>query len=239
MIRCVKALGLLFILLLAPKVAAHSVHVRIVTEDAFPIQYMENGMISGPATKLVQQVLDKSGLDYTIELFPWARAYHLAKTEPNTLIYSLAKTDIRADQFKWVGEIMALEYYFYGHKDLAIDQTTPINDLKQYRIGTVRDSAVYQYLQKNGFEKLTTVVHGRQNYNLFKQQRIDLFPANKSSFKSACQQKSYDCSALKPLYKLAFSSLELYMAFSLQTDDAVVKQVRDAYQQIMAQQKNN
>lgn len=214
------------------------INIKVVTEDTFPLQYVENNQVLGPATELVEQVLLAAKVNYNIEVLPWARAYHLALIEPNTLIYSLAKTAKRADEFKWVGRIIALDYYLYGSADSAINSQTPLNELKGYRIGTVRDSAVFQYLQHNGFKRLTTVVQGRQNVRLFQQDRVDLFPANKSSFQAICQQESFDCSGLEPLYKLDISALDLYIAFSVPTDDVIVEKVRVAYQQVMEKRKN-
>lgn len=215
-----------------------NIKIRVVTEDTFPVQYYENGEISGPATKLVKQVLSEAGISYDIEVLPWARAYHLALTEPNVLIYSLAKTTARVDQFKWLGRIMALDYYLYGAVGATINLQTPLTELKQYKIGTVRDSAVDQYLKANGFKNLTVVVQGTQNFLLFEQNRIDLFPANKSSFQAVCLQHAFNCQALKPLHKLDISSIDLYMAFSQSTDHLLVEKVRLAYERIMRKRKN-
>lgn len=215
------------------------IKIKVVTEDTFPLQYLENGKVLGPATVLVEQVLSAAGIAYQIEVLPWARAYHAALTEPNVLIYSLAKTTARAEKFNWVGRIIALDYYLYGAIDSDIDFKTPLEVLKQYQIGTVRDSAVYQYLQENGFQNLTTVVQGKQNLLLFEQNRIDLFPANKSSFQVICMQDSFNCHGLKPVYKLDISSIELYMAFSLKTDDVIVEKVRAVYKQVVAKKNSS
>ena len=172
------------------------IKIRVVTENSFPVQYIENGKITGPGTKLVKQVLSTAGLSYTIEVLPWARAYFTAMHEPNVLIYSLAKTSEREQKFSWVGKIKSLNYYLYGNADKNINFNTPLDQLKQYKIGVVRDSAVQQYLTINGFGKLTTVVRGRQNFQLFEQNRIDLLPINKSSFQAICTQKKYNCCLL-------------------------------------------
>lgn len=214
-----------------------NIRIKVVTEDTFPVQYFENGKMSGPATKLVEQVLSTAGLRYEIEVLPWARAYHLALNEPNVLIYSMAKTTLRTPQFKWVGRIMALEYYLYGAVDANIDFTTPISTLAKYRVGTVRDSAVDQYLKANGFKNLTTVIKGTQNFHLFAQNRIDLFPANQSSFQAVCLQYAFNCQALKPVHKLDISSVDLYMAFSQLTEQTLVEKVQIAYKSVMAQRK--
>ncbi len=213
------------------------IHIKVVTEDTFPVQYIENGVITGPATKLVEQVLITANLKYDIEVLPWARAYYLARTEPNVLIYSLARTPAREKHFKWIGRIMALDYYLYGAVDANIGFSTPIAALKNYRIGTVRDSAVDQHLRANGFKNLTTVVQGTQNFHLFAQKRIDLLPANQSSFQAICLQYAFNCEALKPLYKLDISSIDLFMAFSRLSSDHIVEKVHSAYQQVMKKRK--
>lgn len=211
------------------------IKIRVVTENSFPVQYIENGKISGPGTKLVKQVLSTSGLSYDIEVLPWARAYYLATHEPNVLIYSLAKTPARMQLFKWVGRIKSLNYYLYGHEHENINFQTPLETLKQYKIGTVRDSAVYQYLTSHGFKKLTTVVRGQQNFLLFEQNRIDLLPINKFSFAAICMRNKLPCEQMKPLYKLDMPSVDLYMAFSKLTDDALVEKVQAAYNIIASQ----
>ena len=242
-----RCISMVFLLMLMSSVACGTeqrdkqnvINIKVVTEDTFPLQYLENGKITGPATKLVEQVLLAAGVTYNIEVLPWARAYQLALTEPNILIYSLAKTTARLNAFKWVGRITALDYYLYGAIDSEINLQTSLENLKQYEIGTVRDSAVYQYLQVNGFNKLTTVVHGRQNFLLFEQNRIDLFPANKLSFQAICMQDAFNCHNLKPLYKLDISSVELYIAFSQLTDDVLVEKIRAGYKKVMKKRNNS
>lgn len=238
--RCISVFCLLILLASHCALAFEDkvdIHIKVVTEDTFPVQYIDNGKIAGPATKLVEQVLAMSGLSYDIEVLPWARAYRLATTEPNVLIYSLARTTAREKHFKWIGRIMALDYYLYGSVDSDVNFSTTMEALKEYRIGTVRDSAVDQYLRANGFNNLTTVVQGRQNFYLFAQNRIDLFPANKSSFQAICLQYAFNCEQLKPLYKLKISSIDLFMAFSAFTDDALVKEVQSAYTKLIMQRK--
>ena len=218
----------------SPKADVH-IQIKVVTEDTFPVQYIENGKVTGPATALVEQVLVAANVKYDIEVLPWARAYNLALSEPNVLIYSLARTSAREKQFHWLGRIMALEYYLYGGLDSNIDFTTPISELTQYRVGAVRDSAVDQYLRGKGFEKLTTVIKGTQNFHLFEQNRIDLLPANQSSFQAICLQYAFNCQELKPVHKLDISSADLYMAFSQLTDAALVEKVQAAYKQVINQ----
>ena len=213
-------------------VTSETIKIKVVTEESYPLQYSENGKVSGPATALVEQVLSASNISYDIEIMPWARAYRVALNEPNVLIYSLAKTPKRSAAFKWVGKIMALEYYLYGSVDSKITQHTSFEALKEYRIGTIRDSAVFQYLNRNDFKNLSVTVKGMQNIMLLNANRIDLFPANKSTFKASCLEHELDCKNVKPVYKLDMPAVNLFMAFSQLTDDAIVEKVRAGYNQI-------
>lgn len=205
------------------------IDILVVTEDSFPIQYIEKKEITGPATALVKRILNTANITFRIRVLPWARAYKMATHHANVLIYSIAFTDNRAEHFKWVGEIKTLEYYLFGNKNLNISQQSTLTDLKQLRIGTVRDSATEQYLKLQGFNNLTSVVKGNQNFLLFEQNRIDLFPANKLSFDAICLKYQFDCSNSKPLFKLDLPPIKLQIAFSKQTDDKIVNIVKEAY----------
>ncbi|GHE95560.1 substrate-binding periplasmic protein [Thalassotalea profundi] len=213
------------------------IKIKVVTEESYPLQYSENGKIIGPATTLVEQVLNAANISYEIEIMPWARAYRVALNEPNVLIYSLAKTPKRTNEFKWVGEIMALEYYLYGSVDSHVNQQTTLEELKEYRIGTIRDSAVFQYLNRNNFKNLSVTVKGMQNIMLLNAKRIDLFPANKSTFKESCLEHALNCKNIVPVYKLDMPAINLFMAFSQLTDDALVEKARDGYNQVISERK--
>ena len=68
---------------------AHAGPVRVVTEET-AYSYLQDGKVSGPATKVVEATLQRAGLDgYQIGLYPWARAYDMALQEPDVLILSL------------------------------------------------------------------------------------------------------------------------------------------------------
>ncbi|GAA5136105.1 substrate-binding periplasmic protein [Thalassotalea piscium] len=217
---------------------AEDITVKVVTEESYPIQFFENGKLIGTATTFVEQVLAAANIQYNIDVYPWARAYRMALNEPNILIFSLAKTAQRADKFKWVGEIMDLEYYLFGPVNSNINAHTSLEELRQYRIGTVRDGAPYQYLLRNDFKNLVTVVKAEQTALLYQSGRIDLLPANKSTFEIVCRNRKLDCSNLVPLYKLDMPSIKLFMAFSQLTDDFIVEKVRAAYNQVTKAQHN-
>ena len=66
--------------------------LQIVTEQFPPFNYRVNGVLKGASVEIIQALLVESKLDANISLYPWARAYEIAKHSPNVLIFSIAKT---------------------------------------------------------------------------------------------------------------------------------------------------
>lgn len=219
--------------LAAEALSDQTLKIRVVTEDTFPIQYLENGKILGPSTELVKAVLDEANIPYTIEVLPWARAYNVALTQPNTMIYSLARTAQRETLFQWIGSVMRLNYYLVGMESLKLHQPITLDSLKKLRIGVIRDSATEQHLIALGFENLYLVSKPSQSINMLKLGRIDLFPTNYSSFQFSCLYMKVDCQQIKPLYHLDKLTASLFFALSNQTDSEVVEKIKAAYQVVM------
>jgi polar amino acid transport system substrate-binding protein len=218
---------------LSQALTAKETTLLVVTEDSYPIQYLENGKVLGPATTLVKSVLEEAKIPYVIKVMPWARAYNIASTQPNTLIYSLARTAQREPLFQWVGSVLRLESFFVGMDSLNLPQPITLSSLKNLRIGVIRDSATEQYLIDQGFKNLYIVSKPSQSINMLKLGRIDLFPINYSSFQLACLHMKFNCKNIKPYYHLDKLSTSLYFALSKQTDNEVVDKITAAYQRVM------
>ncbi|WP_448212379.1 substrate-binding periplasmic protein [Colwellia sp. MEBiC06753] len=228
--RCLfLSLVLLFVCSLTQ---AKPITVRVVTEDAYPLQYMEDGQLVGPAFKLVEQVLTEANIDYYVEVVPWARAYSIAETQPNTLIFSIARTPARESLFNWIGTLMTLEYYYYGLAEKFKEKQYVEADFKDMRIGTVNKSATYQYLKNQQHPKLYPVASAKQNFEKLLSHRIDVFPGNITSFKVSCTQFNVDCSLIKRLAPLGLPPTQLYFAMSKSTSNEVVERIKQAYQAI-------
>ncbi|MFD2165742.1 substrate-binding periplasmic protein [Thalassotalea euphylliae] len=229
---CQFMIYIVVMLVTTPRVWAEQVTVHVVTEDAYPLQYMEGGELKGPATDVIVKVLERAQLDYRIDVLPWARAYTLATTKPNTLIFSIARTQPREDAFHWIGALMKLQYFFYGHEDQFPENAYQAEQFKHMRIGGILESATYQYLRANGFERLYHVANPSQNYDKLLSGRIDLFTANVASFKASCVKFNKDCSQIKPIAPVGIPATQLYFALSKNTSQDIVDKIRKAYQQL-------
>ncbi len=66
--------------------------LRVVTELSPPHQTIKDGKVDGVSTQIVIATLKQAELDSHIEVYPWARAYYIATSVPNMLIYNIART---------------------------------------------------------------------------------------------------------------------------------------------------
>jgi polar amino acid transport system substrate-binding protein len=95
----------LFLLLLFSIVlptTVYSDNVIIVTENYPPYSYEQEGEITGISTDIVKCIMDESGLEYKIEVLPWARAYEMALNKDDVLIYSIMRIPEHETLFNWI-----------------------------------------------------------------------------------------------------------------------------------------
>ncbi len=128
--------------------------ITVVTEEYPPYNFTENGVIKGCSTEIVQEVLKRAGIPYSLTSYPWARTYNTALNTPNVLIYSIGRSEKREKLFKWIDVVAPYDIHLYKLKKRTDLTVTGLDDAKKYRIGAVRDDVRAQFLEKNGFEQV-------------------------------------------------------------------------------------
>ena len=223
--------------LMAAMGLAQAQAIVAVTEDT-AYTYLEQGQVAGPATQHVRAALARSGFsNVRLELYPWARAYAMASSQPNTLIYLIARTPEREKRFKWAGQLMSIQYHLYkltARKDIVVER---LEDARAFRIGVMRADVRQQYLQRNGFEQLVASPGNEENFQMLLAGRVDLVPLPRNDATRLCAKFNIDCARLTPVHTLDALTVPLYMAFSASTDDAVVERLRLGYEALRAEGK--
>ncbi|MCV2351533.1 substrate-binding periplasmic protein [Paucibacter sp. Y2R2-4] len=203
--------------------------LRIVSEEAPPFNYTENGTPMGLCTELVQAVLKELQLHVPIETLPWARAYDVAQHSSHVLIYSIARTDQREHLFKWVGLLTQADYSLFAlaSRGLKLNQ---LSDALQLQTATVNADVAEQFLEERGFVKGRHLQSGSRNeLNLEKlrQRRVDLWITADVMARHLARQAGQDSQRLLvralPLPEL---NVSFYMAFGQATPDDQVELFR-------------
>ena len=203
--------------------------IQAVTEDT-AYSYLQDGQVGGPASQVVEAMLQRAGLnDYSLALYPWARAYDMALQQPNVLIYLIARTPEREPLFKWIGEVTRFEYHFYKLRGQPDIQLHSLADAKHYSIGVLRDDVRHQYLQAEGFTKLVVAAHNRDNFRRLLNRQVQLVPMPERDAMLLSAEAGVDYASLERIYTLDALSSGLYVAYSNATADAIVTRSRAAF----------
>ena len=202
--------------------------IQIVTEDHRPYSYLENGKIIGSATQIVTQVLQQADIEFTIEQLPWARAFSKAKSEANTLIYPITRTQEREDRFHWVGEVMPVSrWYFYKQQQRSDIVINDLEDAKKYSVAVHRDSDKHSFLTKHNFQKIILGSQQTQLVELLTMNRVDVLLLNEHTMKAYL--KSTETPNVMVVQAFKAKESRAYMAFSKETEHQIFERAKGAY----------
>lgn len=206
--------------------------ITVVTEEYPPYNYLDsNKKVSGLSTDVVEEVLKRAKFEYQLGIYPWARAYKMAQDAPYVLIYTIGRNENREALFKWVDVIAPYEVYMYRLKSRPEIKVSKLDELKNFKIGAVRDDIRAQYLEKIGV-KLDLTNADSFNSKKLAVNRIDLFPIDEAALIALYKREGLDPDSVVKAFKLDDLSSGLYMAFSKQTPDEVVNKCKVALAEI-------
>lgn len=223
-----KLTSFLFILIVL-NVSVYAQKINVVTEYFPPFQWKKNGKITGPSTEVIQAIIKGVGVDSTIEIYPWARAYNMALKDKNVLIYSIGKIKESENKFKWIGSIMSRNSYLWKLKNRKDIQVERLEDAKNYKTAGVNMDVRAEYLFSKGFvkdEDVYIVSNNETAIKLLFSQRVDLIIDN-NGLQAKVEKYGYDFNQLEKILPIVELSGEIYAAFSLLTEDEVVDKFRN------------
>jgi polar amino acid transport system substrate-binding protein len=128
--------------------SAHAAEpLRVVLEVSPPHQTLDNGKVGGLTTTVVEAMLQHAGLTPVYEVYPWARAFRIAATTPDVLIYNMARTPDREAQFEWIGIVNSYKFGFVKLRERKDIKVSQLADIKHYVIGAQRDDFSAEWLR--------------------------------------------------------------------------------------------
>jgi polar amino acid transport system substrate-binding protein len=198
--------------------------ITVITEDFVPpFNMVENKQTVGISTDIMKELLKREKIEFTLEVFPWARGYKMALNEPNTALYSTTRTPERETLFKWVGPLASNDWVMFGKKGTKI-KLNNLEDAKKYTVGVYNGNAITDYLIKKGFQpkkNLDIATNDQQSALKLEAGRIDLWASG--SILGPWTAKRAKAGQLTPL--LTFEKTELYAAFHKSASDEFIKKL--------------
>ena len=226
-----RSFALFLVLLFSGPVYADP--ITIVTEHWAPYVYIDkNNEVAGSMTDRVRAIMAQSGLAYTMSLYPWPRAYKIAQTKPNVLIYPIYQTDERKGLFHFIcpfSEKIGLYLFKLSARDDI--KLTSVADAKKYRIGLIRDDFDHTLFLKQGFvdgKELDVNVDDNGSLKKLLVGRVDLMTQSLIGMERLLDEHKIDQNRLEPAYRIDIDDTLSCLAMSLSTPRATVDKVSEA-----------
>ncbi len=118
--------------------------LQLYYEQFPPYNYQEDGKMLGINSEIIQAICQDVGVDCEFTLFPWTRAFNLAKTEANAGVFSTGMSSERRPQFQWVGPLAASNTSLYKLKSRTDIKFSDETGLRAYSVAVVRDTITKQ-----------------------------------------------------------------------------------------------
>jgi len=206
---------------LCARAAAAPLH--IMTEQSPPAAMRVGDSVTGRETEKVQEIMARTGTDYTLEVLPWKRAYTMALTQEHTCVFSTSRTPDRDRLFKWIGPTDEADWIFFGRADHGFPLRN-LEDARKLRIGTYNGDARDEFLRTRGFN-VDPVTNDLVNPQKLLLNRIDLWAVAMRRDSPALIDQPW---ADKVVPLLVFNRVQVYLACNLAVPDALVERLNAA-----------
>jgi polar amino acid transport system substrate-binding protein len=194
--------------------------LTVISEDNPPFNFIEDGRLTGSSTEVVREIMRRLDLTAEIQVLTWARAYQLALTQPDVILFSTARTEEREHQFHWVGPIYRVRFGFYARRGAGPFPTCLADAKKVAAIATYKNDVREQLLKTLGFTNLDSSKSPASNLKKLLAGRVDLWLYSNLGVMSIARQIGIDPAAVELV--LPFKDLDAYIAVSKGTPQRVV-----------------
>lgn len=231
-------LVLMFCLCTLSCMVSYAASIEFVTEELAPFQMLDkDGVQTGIAIDIVNELIKEAQINGKITFYPWARAYSLAKTKKNTFIFSILKSEDRIPQFNWIGKIANIQAFLVARSNSTVPQLTSIKQALKYNMSTVRDSLADNYLVEKGFVENTNLYLTATFDNMWQTlfaNHVDIVISNNALYRTQIAEAGFSIDDVKIILPLKDFSKEMYLAANLSTDKKLLAKINKAFSTIRA-----
>jgi len=223
------------ILILVSALFANSVlaDVRIYTIEEPPFNFVdEQGELTGISVDFIREVQRRVGDDSEIELMFWARAYQIAQTESDVILFTATRAKYREPLFRWLAPVVRNAWRFY-----TVDGQYPeVDDLEVLKsaagIGVLRSGAREAYLKERGFENIVATKSLKQINKMLDKNRLPLIFFAEAGLATTSYQQGIDMARFSPVYTVYPPAS--YILMSKATSESTFLRWKKAANQIKA-----
>ncbi|MDP5213654.1 transporter substrate-binding domain-containing protein [Pseudoalteromonas tunicata] len=217
--------------------ASFAATIKVVAEHLPPYQIKNNDRIDGFAIDVLNELTLITGIKSDLEIVPWARAYHIASTEKNTLILSISRTDTREKFFHWIGTLSNEPVFVWALTETPTQHILSFSQLKNEPIAVSQESYIEQSLTYQHFTKLERLASSEQYIGMLFKKRAKFIISTETALRLQLNTLDLSYDKVKKVLKADSFTENLSLAFNLQSDAELVKRYQEAYAILQASGK--
>jgi polar amino acid transport system substrate-binding protein len=198
--------------------------LHLLTDENAPFGYTDpaSQKITGITADMVVEAASRAKQPYVLEIFPWARAYSLAKNDPDTCVYPLARLPERESLFRWVGPLSVNTWVLYAKSSFQ-GEIGSLAALEKYTVGGLLQDGPAVYLKSQGVN-VEMVGDNKHNLKKLAAGRIDLWATGLYRGRALATEEGI--TDIKPVYTI--KEVDHYLACSPKTAESAVKALNHA-----------
>lgn len=232
---CKRMLLAVLLVVLFGSMSALAQGLTVLTENNPPFNFIRDDYVVGIGTDLLVEMGSRSGVTIdrnAIKIYPWARAYEEALHNENTLIYSMGRMANREELFQWVGPFFDFRVCIFARRGAGVTIDNLREDVKKYRIGTVREDGAEHILLEKGIRKesLDRIHNLKLNIQKLKTGRLDGVAYLEPGFLYTLKSLGELSNDYEVVHVLA--SFDLYFGLSKKTDPSTSEKLQKALESI-------
>lgn len=199
-----------------------------VEKNQFPKN--ETGQYTSIFPETINELIERTGTQAELVEISWQRGYYLGQTQRNAALIPTTRTPQREDLFAWLGPVNRLKWVFFKKKGREITLNSLDDARKVPSIGTYAKDAREQFLKDNGFRNLDSTNHQMLNVRKLMEGRIDLMVGTNLGINTIMKLSGFHIDEIEPAF--TFKEVDLYIAFSLSSDPALLERWRKAFDEM-------
>lgn len=205
--------------------AAPRPHLLITTESSPPSAMMDGKRVTGFAAEKIRVMLERTGIDYEMEMLPWKRAFVMAESQANTCVFSTTRVPERETLFKWVGPTHENDWTLFGlaGRDYKL---AGIEDARKLRIGAYNGDVRGEFLSSQGYT-VDSVQDRLSNPRKLLLNRIDLWATSIRTGSAIVAQNGWK-GRIVPV--LTYKRTELFLACHRSVPDELIRKMNATLQ---------
>lgn len=209
--------------------------LRVVLELSPPHQTVNNGKVAGLTTAVVDDMLQHAGLTPSYEVYPWARAFHIAATTPNVLIYNMARTPERESQFEWIGTVASYKFGVLKLRRRTDIHVQQLSDIAKYVMGAQRDDFAAEWLRdyaKQPAQNLQLQPDVVETWRLLVNGKVELMIDDPQAIEDMLTRYQLDRQEIEFLLFPPELEQQTWIALKKGSSPALVQRLRQAFQHV-------